>query len=92
MTFAGTISDRDGALEVFLFETTTDVFWAEEVAQEAGIPVEVIPAPPPRGDLCGTALRTTGGLAHRLERVLRDAGIPFHAGEAGHQPGHPASG
>lgn len=78
-------------MKVFLFETTTDVFWAEEVAQEAGIAVEIIPAPPPKGDLCGTALRTTGDLAARLEGALRAAGIPFHPGDMGSHPDRPPS-
>ena len=67
----------DSNLVVYLFETTTYVFWAEDVAQEVGIPVEVIPAPPPMGELCGTALRTIRGSAVRFERALEEAGIPF---------------
>jgi hypothetical protein len=70
-------SSGDSNLVVYLFETTTYVFWAEDVAQEVGIPVEVIPAPPPMGELCGTALRTNRDSAVRLERALEESGIPF---------------
>lgn len=61
----------------YLFETTTFVFWAEEVARDLGIPVEVIPAPPPRGDLCGTALRVVEAATQDLETAMTDVGIPF---------------
>lgn len=61
----------------YLFETTTFVLWAEEVARELGIPCEVIPAPPPRGDLCGTALRVLESGVEVLEEAMVIAGIPF---------------
>jgi hypothetical protein len=63
---------------VYLFETTTFVLWAEEVARELDIPSEVIPAPPPRGDLCGTALRVLRADTVALERAMEGAGISFH--------------
>jgi hypothetical protein len=62
----------------YLFETNTFVLWAEEVAREIGIPCEVIPAPPPRGDLCGTALRVLESGVVVLEEAMANAGIPFH--------------
>jgi hypothetical protein len=69
--------DGEGDPGLFLFGSTTHVFWAEEVAQEEGVAVEVVPAPKGMKDLCGLALRTTleGEGAH--ESVLRAEGIPF---------------
>ena len=69
--------EAEGAPGVFLFESTTHVFWAEEVAQEEGIAVEVVPAPEGMKDLCGLALRTTREGEGALESVLRTEGIPF---------------
>ena len=82
MTPGRTTPEGESGQAVYLFETTTFVFWAEEVAQEAGIPVDVIPAPPPRGDLCGTALQTLRQSAPSFEQVLQEAGIPFQRGES----------
>jgi len=69
--------DGEGDPGLFLFESTTHVFWAEEVAQEEGVPVEVVPAPPGMRDTCGLALRTPHHRASSLEAVLRGEGIPF---------------
>ena len=62
---------------LFLFESTTEVFWAEEVAEEEGIPVEVVPAPDGMEDLCGLAIRTPVHHAAALARTLEDEGISF---------------
>jgi hypothetical protein len=70
--------DIEGDPGLFLFESTTHVFWAEEAAQEEGIAVEVVPSPRGMGDLCGLALRTTQAGKGALESVLRAEGIPFH--------------
>jgi hypothetical protein len=67
----------EGDPGLFLFESTTHVFWAEEAAQEKGVAVEVVPAPPGAADLCGLALRTTHAGRGALESVLRAEGIPF---------------
>ncbi|MGD8361289.1 MAG: DUF3343 domain-containing protein [Gemmatimonadota bacterium] len=69
--------DLEGDPGLFLFESTTHVFWAEEAAQEEGVAVEVVPAPPGMKDLCGLALRTTHEGKGALESVLRAEGIPF---------------
>ncbi|MFC1575793.1 DUF3343 domain-containing protein [Gemmatimonadota bacterium] len=70
-----TESGGEGPL-FFLFENTTQVLWAEEVAQEEGIPVDVVPAPVKAKDICGLALQTLPSLGPRLEAVLKEEGIP----------------
>lgn len=62
---------------VFTFDTTHHALWAEEVAGEAGIPVEVIPAPPAAQARCGLALATLPGDVPRLADELRAGGVPF---------------
>jgi len=62
---------------VFTFDTTHHALWAEEVAGEAGIPVEVIPAPPAAQARCGLALATLRGDVPRLAEELRAGGVPF---------------
>jgi hypothetical protein len=69
--------EGEGEPGLFLFESTTHVFWAEEAAQEKGIAVDVVPAPRGTKDLCGLALRTTPEGKGALESVLRAEGIPF---------------
>lgn len=62
---------------VFTFDTTHHALWAEEVAGEAGIPVEVIPAPPAAGARCNLALAALPGDVPRLAEELRAGGVPF---------------
>ncbi len=62
---------------VFTFDTTHHALWAEEVAGEAGIPVEVIPAPPAAQARCSLALATLPGDVARLAEELRAGGVPF---------------
>ena len=62
---------------LFLFDSSTHVMWAEEVAQEEGVPVEVVPAPRGLKDVCGLALRTSAKYAGGLERLLTEEGIDF---------------
>jgi hypothetical protein len=69
--------EAGGAPRLFLFESATLVMWAEEVALEAGVPVEVVPAPRGRGDICGLAIRTTPHQEEALDAALREEGIPF---------------
>ena len=61
----------------FLFEDTTQVLWAEEVAQEEGIPVEVVPAPVQSRELCGLAIRTFPDKVLTLAALLEEEGIGF---------------
>jgi hypothetical protein len=66
-----------GDAPLFLFESATHVMWAEEAAQESGVPVDVVPAPAGTRDVCGLALRTFPQNAETLERILREEGIRF---------------
>lgn len=62
---------------LFTFETTHHALWAEEVAGEAGIPVEVVPAPPGAHARCNLALATLPEELERLGGELERAGVPF---------------
>lgn len=65
------------APEVFTFHTTHHALWAEEVAGEAGIAVEVIPAPPAAQARCNLALATLPDDLPRLAAELEAQGVPF---------------
>ena len=62
---------------VFTFDTTHHALWAEEIAGEAGIPAEVIPAPAGAKARCNLALQTLPEDEPRLQRALAEAGVPF---------------
>ena len=62
---------------VFIFDTTHHALWAEEVAGEARIPVEVIPAPPAAMARCNLALATLPDDVTRLSGELDAQGVPF---------------
>jgi hypothetical protein len=63
---------------LFAFDTTHMALWAEEVAQEAGIPAEVVPAPPELEALCSLALLTLADRVEELRGALEEAGVAFH--------------
>ena len=64
---------------VFLFDTTHHCLWAEEVAHGAGMPAEVVPAPPDRGEArCDLALETFRAKAVDLGDVLSTEGVEFY--------------
>ncbi|HLL48673.1 MAG TPA: DUF3343 domain-containing protein [Longimicrobiaceae bacterium] len=63
--------------ELFTFDTTHHALWAEEVAVETGIPVEVVPAPPGAHARCNLALATLPEEVERLGGELERAGVPF---------------
>ncbi|HET7275895.1 MAG TPA: DUF3343 domain-containing protein [Longimicrobiaceae bacterium] len=65
------------AARLFTFDTTHYAMWAEEVAGEAGIPAEVVPAPPAAHARCNLALATLTEEYERLADALTGAGIPF---------------
>jgi hypothetical protein len=61
---------------VFTFETTHHALWAEEVAREAGIPAEVVPAPPAARARCNLALETLPEEVEHLAGTLAVQGVP----------------
>jgi Protein of unknown function (DUF3343) len=62
---------------LYLFETTHQAMWAEEVAREQGIPAEVVGAPADAKAKCGLALRTATGHCGILELAMGAQGIEF---------------
>jgi hypothetical protein len=62
---------------LFTFDTTHHALWAEELARDAGIPVEVLPAPPEARARCDLALAVLPTDVARLEGTLREAAVPF---------------
>lgn len=62
---------------VFTFDTTHHALWAEEVAEERGIPADVIPAPPAAHARCNLALETLPEDVGSLAAALGEEGIPF---------------
>lgn len=62
---------------VFTFDTSHHALWAEDVAGERGVPVEVIAAPPESGSKCDLALRALRQQADGLESAFLDEGIEF---------------
>lgn len=66
-----------GARRTFVFDTTTAALWAEEVAQEAGVPAEVVPAPAESDAKCDLALVTLAARGDELAEILTEAGVPF---------------
>jgi hypothetical protein len=68
---------------VFTFATTHHALWAEELAQQAGIAAEAVPAPPAARARCSIALETMPGDALRLRVALEAEGVTFEVwGEA----------
>jgi len=64
---------------LFTFDTTHMALWAEEIAREAGIPAEVVPAPPGAPARCGLAVATLERFVDPLEAVLSREGVSFYA-------------
>jgi hypothetical protein len=67
---------------VLTFDTTHHALWAEEVAVEAGIPHEIVPAPPEANARCNLAIETLPGVLDHFRRHLDEAGVPH----AVHEP------
>ena len=68
---------------LFTFDTTHMALWAEEVAQEAGIPAEVVPAPPESRAKCGLAVATLERFVEPLSEALARAGVDYYEPGAG---------
>ena len=64
-------------VRVFTFETTHHALWAEEIAGEAGIPSEIIPAPAEARAKCNLALQTLPEDVDRLATALTAQDLPF---------------
>ena len=62
---------------IFVFDTTNAVLWAEEIARQGGIPVEVVPAPAGSEAKCELALACRADDAHGLVAALVKACVPF---------------
>ncbi len=63
-------------LRIFTFDTTHHAMWAEDVAREHDLPVEVVPAPADGQAMCGAALRVADTHRPELEAALQGEGIP----------------
>ena len=62
---------------LFTFATTHHALWAEEVAAEAGIPSDLVPAPAAAHARCNLALETPPEAFEKMRAALREAGVPF---------------
>jgi hypothetical protein len=62
---------------ILVFDTTHHAMWAEELAREQGVAVEVIPAPEGVDAKCGMALEVLPESLESLEAVLNREGVPF---------------
>ncbi len=60
-----------------VFDSTNAALWAEEVAGENAIPVELVPAPSESDAKCDLALITLAMHLATLEEALTSAGVPF---------------
>jgi len=60
-----------------VFDSTNAALWAEEVANDQGIPVEVVPAPSDAHAKCDLALITLAPHVAALEDALTTAGVPY---------------
>lgn len=66
-----------GEERTFVFDTTTDALWAEEVAGGEGIPTDVVPAPAGSDAKCDLALVTLARFGDVLSDALMREGVPF---------------
>lgn len=63
--------------KVLVFDTTHHAMWAEEVAREQGVAVDVVPAPEGVDAKCGMALEVLPESLENLQALLTREGIPF---------------
>ncbi len=63
--------------KILVFDTTHHAMWAEEIAREQGVAVEVIPAPEGVDAKCGMALEVLPDSLENLQALLSKEGIPF---------------
>jgi hypothetical protein len=62
---------------IVIFDTTHHALWAEEVARDRGIAVEVIPAPEGVDAKCGMALEVLEESFEDLQSIFAQEGIPY---------------
>jgi hypothetical protein len=62
---------------ILVFDTTHHAMWAEEIAREQGVAVEVVPAPEGVDAKCGMALEVLPESLDSLQDALSKEGIPF---------------
>jgi hypothetical protein len=62
---------------ILVFDTTHHAMWAEEIAREHGVAVEVVPAPEGVDAKCGMALEVLPESLDSLQEALSKEGIPF---------------
>lgn len=62
---------------ILVFDTTHHAMWAEELAREQGVAVEVVPAPEGVDAKCGMALEVLPESLESLQAVLNREGVPF---------------
>lgn len=65
----------------YFFKTSNVVMWAEEVASDAGIPIEVVPTRARRESTCGLAIRAPADWRERIEALFDSEGIAFERAE-----------
>ncbi|MCG6957311.1 MAG: DUF3343 domain-containing protein [Gemmatimonadetes bacterium] len=65
------------ARATLVFDTTTAALWAEEVARDAGVVAEIVPAPADSAAKCDLALETMAAHIEALEAALVAQGVPF---------------
>lgn len=70
-----------GATRVLVFDTTHHALWAEEVARELSLGVEVVPAPAASRAGCDLALETLAEDLPALVGALRERSIAFRVFE-----------
>lgn len=63
--------------KILVFDTTHHAMWAEEVAREHDVAVEVVPAPEGVDAKCGMALEVLPDSLENLQSLLSQEGIPF---------------
>ncbi|HEY0305600.1 MAG TPA: DUF3343 domain-containing protein, partial [Longimicrobiales bacterium] len=61
---------------ILVFDTTHHAMWAEEIAREQGVAVEVVPAPEGVDAKCGMALEVLPDSLESLQAALDKEGIP----------------
>ncbi|HEX7051436.1 MAG TPA: putative Se/S carrier-like protein [Longimicrobiales bacterium] len=71
---------------VLVFDTTHHALWAEEIALERGLAVQVIPAPPAAAARCDLALETLPEDVEALTAALAAAGVAFRIYEGSGGP------